>query len=177
MSMPDMSFQFGEYNSLTDMGIICEYYDTIIPPKRSRKVQIPGRDGLYDYGSENYDERTIRCVCKLINQISKAEFRNVAYMLSEKRNLVFWDEPDKYYVAELFDPAEVQSIADRLWLEFELTFICFPFALSSAKTVSIASGNSSVRYVGTADAPCTIILRNATVSPITNPTIKFTYRG
>ena len=177
MSMPDMSFQFGKYNSLTDMGIICESYDTMFPPKRSRKVQIPGRDGMYDYGSENYDERTIVCSCKLINQISKAELRNVAYMLSSKKNLVFWDEPDKYYIAELFDPTEIQNIADRLWLEFDLTFTCFPFAMSDAKTVPISSGNSQVGYQGTAKAPCTIILRNETNSSIVNPTIKFSFRG
>ena len=47
-SITENSFQFGEYNSLDDLGIFCEAYDTLIPPKRSRKIEIPGRDGLYD---------------------------------------------------------------------------------------------------------------------------------
>lgn len=176
MSMTDMSFNFGSYNSVDDMGIICEYYDTMFPPKRSRKIQIPGRSGSYDYGSKTYDERTIVCNCKLVNQISKAELREVSYMLSGKKRLVLWDEPDKYYIAELFDPTEIQSIADRLWLEFELTFTCEPFAYSDAKTVQIPKGNVKVEYNGTEEAPCTIVLRNNTGSPIANPSIRFVYR-
>lgn len=176
MSLPDMSFDFGKYNSLEDMGIICEAYDTLFPPKRSRKIQIPGKNGMYDFGSETYDERTIVCQCKLIESISKAQLREVAYKLSGKKNLVFWDEPDKHYVAELFDPTEIQNIADRLWLEFELTFTCEPFAYSDPRTVPLTSGNFSPDYQGTEEAPCILVLRNETSSPIVNPTINFTYR-
>lgn len=171
MSMPDMSFNFGPYNSLEDMGIICEAYDTLLPPKRSRKVEILGRSGLYDFGSDTYDERTLTLSCKLINQISKAELREVAYKLSGKNKLVLWDEPEKYYIAELFDPTEVQNIADRLWLEFDLTFTCEPFAYTDVKTMSVQAGSNQVIYPGTVKTPTRLTITNNNDFPITNITI------
>lgn len=171
MSIPDMSFNFGSYNSLNDMGIICEAYDTLLPPKRSRKIELLGRSGLYDFGSETYDERTITLSCKLINQITKAELREVAYKLSGKNKLTLWDEPEKYYIAELFDPSEVQSIADRLWLEFDLTFVCEPFAYTEVKTINVQEGANPIQYQGTIHTPTRITLVNNNDFPITNLTI------
>ena len=184
MSLPDMSFNFGPYNSLKDMGIICEAYDTLLPPKRSRKIEILGRSGLYDFGSDTYDERTITLSCKLINQITKAELREVAYKqitkaelrevaykLSGKNKLSLWDEPEKYYIAELFDPSEVQSIADRLWLEFDLTFVCEPFAYTEVKTINVQEGANPIQYQGTIHTPTRITLVNNNDFPITNLTI------
>lgn len=158
--MPEMSFQFGEYNSVNDLGIVCEIYDTLLPPKRQRKLEIPGKSGMFDFGSETYDERTIECECKLINSISKAELREIAYKLSGKNKLYFWDEPDKYYIAELFDPTDIINIADRLWLEFTLTFTCEPFAYTETKDSSLIVGENKVNYLGTERTPTIISLRN-----------------
>ena len=174
MSMPDMSFNFGPYNSLNDLGIICEAYDTLLPPKRSRKIEILGLSGLYDFGSETYGERTISLNCKLINQISKAELREIAYKLSGKNKLVLWDEPDKHYIAELFDPTEIQNIADRLWLEFELTFTCEPFAYTDVKTLQLQPGLTPVKYPGTVKTPTRVVLKNTNDFSITNVTITAT---
>lgn len=170
-SMPENSFQFGEYNSLNDLGIFCEAYDTLLPPKRSRKIEIPGRDGLYDFGSETYGERTIVLKCKLIEQITKAQLREVAYKLSDKKKLILWDEPDKYYVAELFDPTEIDNIADRLWLEFDLTFTCEPFAYTETKDFSLRVGPNDIDYGGTAKTPTLITLHNANAYEVSNITI------
>lgn len=167
-SITENSFQFGEYNSLDDLGIFCEAYDTLLPPKRSRKIEIPGRDGLYDFGSETYGERTIVLKCKLIEQITKAQLREVAYKLSDKKKLILWDEPDKYYVAELFDPTEIDNIADRLWLEFDLTFTCEPFAYTETKDFSLGVGPNGIDYEGTAKTPTLITLHNANAYEVSN---------
>ena len=160
MIIPEMSFQFGKYNSLDDLGIVCEIYDTLLPPKRERKVEIPGKSGMYDFGSETFGERTIECECKLINSISKAELREIAYKLSGKNKLYFWDEPDKYYIAELFDPTEIVNMGDRLWLEFTLTFICEPFANTEIKDSPLIVGENKINYLGTEKTPTIISLRN-----------------
>lgn len=170
------SFSFGKYNSLDDWGIRVITYDVLLPPKRERKVQIPRRSGRYNYGENVWDERTIRITCTLERKISRAQVREIAYALSQESNLVLWEEPDKYYIGEIYDSAEILDYFDECMRDFELTFICRPFAYSAAKTVPIASGNAKPEYQGTADAPCTIILRNNTGSTIVNPTIKFTYR-
>lgn len=172
---PD-SFNFGKYNSLDDWGVRVITYDVLLPPKRERKVQIPRRSGRYNYGENVWDERTIRITCTLERKISRAQVREIAYALSQESNLVLWEEPDKYYIGEIYDSAEILDYFDECMRDFELTFICRPFAYSAAKTVPIASGNAKPEYQGTADAPCTIILRNNTGSTIVNPTIKFTYR-
>lgn len=172
---PD-SFSFGKYNSLDDWGVRVITYDVLLPPKRERKVQIPRRSGRYNYGENVWDERTIRITCTLERKISRAQVREIAYALSQESNLVLWEEPDKYYIGEIYDSAEILDYFDECMRDFELTFICRPFAYSAAKTVPIASGNAKPEYQGTADAPCTIILRNNTGSTIVNPTIKFTYR-
>lgn len=170
-SITENSFQFGEYNSLDDLGIFCEAYDTLLPPKRSRKIEIPGRDGLYDFGSETYGERTIVLKCKLIEQITKAQLREVSYKLSDKKNLILWDEPDKYYVAELFDPTEIDNIADRLWLEFDLTFTCEPFAYTETKDLPLRVGPNGIDYGGTAKTPTLITIHNANAYEVSNITI------
>lgn len=174
--MKDNSFDFGSYNSLEDLGIWCEAYDTLLPPKRERKIEIPGRDGMYDFGSETYGERTIELQCKLIEQITKSQLREIAYKLSGKQKLVLWDEPDKYYIAELFDPTEINNIADRLWLEFTLTFTCEPFAYSEVKTESVKSGMNRVEYAGTEKTPTRIVLENKNDFDVTNISITISRR-
>lgn len=171
MSMPEMSFQFGSYNSLTDLGIVCEIYDVLMPPKRERKIEIPGVSGLYDFGADTYDERDIRCSCKLINKITKAELREIVYKLSGKQRLSFWDEQDKYYVAELYDPTDITNIADRLWLEFDLNFVCEPFAYSDIKTVAMVSGKNYINYNGTVKTPTILRLKNSNNYDVTNVTL------
>lgn len=166
-----MSFQFGQYNSLTDLGIICEIYDVLFPQKRERKIEIPGVSGLYDFGADTYDEREIECQCKLINQISKAELREIAYKLSGKQRLTFWDEPEKYYVAELYNAVDITNIADRLWLEFNLVFVCEPFAYTETKTVNVDNGDNYIDYGGTVKTPTIIRLKNSNNFDVTNVTL------
>lgn len=172
MELPEMSFQFGKYNSLADLGIVCEVHDTLMPPKIERKIQIPGRSGMYDFGADTFEERTIECECKLINPISKAELREVAYKLANGKNrLIFWDEPDKYYIAELYDPTEITNIADRLWLEFTLTFICEPFAYREITDMQLNFGDNKIEYGGTVKTPTSIFIRNENDFDVSNITI------
>ena len=46
MEIPKGSFQFGNHNSLNDWGIVVNSYDVLLPPKRERKVMIPGGGSL-----------------------------------------------------------------------------------------------------------------------------------
>ena len=175
-TMPEMSFNFGKYNSVNDLGIICEVYDTLLPPKNERKIEIPGLSGRYDFGSETFGERTIECECKLINSISKSELREIAYILSKKNKLTFWDEPDKYYIAEIFDQTDITNIADRLWLEFTLTFICEPFAYKDTTDIKLVNGLNVIDYKGTAKTPTIISLKNNNDFDVTDVTIIATKR-
>ena len=59
------SFSFGRYNSMDDWGIMVLNYDVLLPPKRSRKLTIPGRSGAFDFGAKNWEERPLRIQCML----------------------------------------------------------------------------------------------------------------
>lgn len=165
------SFSFGTYNSVDDWGIMVIAHDTFLPPKRERKLSIPGRSGAYDYGAKNWEERTLRIECTLMRQITKAEFREIVYILSKKNRLRLWNEPDKYYMAELYDSADVMDYYLESMRDFELTFVCEPFAYGSILTVPMASGRNRVSYGGTAETPAVIVLKNASETEATNVTI------
>ena len=81
------SFSFNQYNSVEDWGMMVVATDVLLPPKRRRKITIPGRSGAYDFGAKNWEERTIRLTCTLMRQMSKGEFREIVYALSKKGRL------------------------------------------------------------------------------------------
>lgn len=171
------SFSFGKYNSVDDWGLMVVASDCLLPPKRARKITIPGRSGSYDFGAKSWDERTLRLTCTLTRTMSKAEFREIIYALSKKARLRLWNEPDKYYIAELYDPAEVQDFYMEAWREFELNFIAEPFAYGKIVTVPIHDGRNTIEYLGTAETPCLIVLRNTSAHNVVNVTITATKRS
>lgn len=160
MNIPGDSFSFGAFNSLADWSIRVVKYDVLTPPKRPRKVQIPMRSGMYDFGARCWEERTVRVECTLERKIPRSELREIAGALSRKSQLRFWDEPDKCYIGELYDPAEITDYYDEAIRDFTLSFICEPFALGRTVTMPIHSGENAVAYRGTAETPCVIVLRN-----------------
>lgn len=160
------SFSFGRYNSVDDWGLMVIAYDYLLPPKRARKITIPGRSGSYDFGAKNWEERTLRMTCTLTRQVTKAEFREIIYALSKKARLRLWNEPDKYYIAELYDPAEVQDYYLETGREFELNFIAEPFAYGPTITTPLENGRNKIAYQGTAETPCMIVLRNVSSSNV-----------
>lgn len=165
------SFSFGTYNSVDDWGIMVIGHDTFLPPKRSRKINIPGRSGAYDYGAKHWDERTVRLECVLMRQMKKEEFREIVYLLSKKGRLRLWNEPEKYYMAELYDSPNVDDFYLEEMREFELAFVCEPFAYGENVTTALADGRNRIAYKGTAETPAVIVLRNASDDEIANVTI------
>lgn len=165
------SFSFGRYNSMDDWGIKVVGYDVLLPPKRSRKLTIPGRSGSFDFGAKNWEDRSLRIYCMLTRQMTKAEFRQIAYLISKKDQLRLWNEPDKYYIAELYESPEVQDYYMEIAREFELVFTCEPFAYGASVATQIANGRNVISYKGTAETPCMIVLKNISKNNVVNITI------
>lgn len=174
------SFQFRGVNFRERFGIRCVATDFLLPTKRDRKIEIPGRDGKYDYGSENYEERLIRFDCDLISgkeTLSRAEIREISALLSKKGNLYIWDEPDKFYRGEIFTAPEIFTYPKHIIRSFTIEFVCEPFAYREARNFMIKTGNNThIDYEGTMPAPCTIRLTNTGETTINNITIVSTYR-
>lgn len=167
------SFSFGAKNSYDDWGIKCIAYDVLFPTKRNTSFIIPQRDGSYEPTEERYyDDRTIRVDCTLTRKISKFDLRQIAYQLSLKSRLQFWNEPEVHYYAEIFDAAEVLDWPAESGRDFSLTFVAEPFAYSEYKRYPLIKGINKIPYAGTRRAPGVFTLENTGADDIR--TVTFT---
>lgn len=156
MQVQKDSFAFAGVDMLAAYGIRMVARDVLAPRLRKRLLEVPGRDGTYDFGARWYDDREVRLVCDSLRGLTRAEVRELAYLLSRKGELVLWDEPEIRYVGRLYDEAELTRVG-RIGYTFELRFVCEPFALG--ETVQGAVGGR-VQYEGTARTPVRLMVRN-----------------
>jgi phage-related protein len=168
MSMAFGSFSFGGINSVTKYGIYCTNYYPFIPPKRPRKIVIPGRHGTHDYGSTSYDEIGIRVDCSCFTELSRADLREVTGWLSKKGRMIFWDEDEKFYVGELFSGPSINWRNIYSMEPFSLSFTCEPFAYKEKPTKVIARGGNVIGYEGTEKAPFVLTVSNPNLFPVSN---------
>ena len=172
--------------SSAEFGIMASSYDFLLPTKRERKMQIPFRSGMYDFGARWYDERILRLQCVWINDRrdnhTRADIREISYWLSGKGSIVLAIEPDKRYVGALYDETDLLAninYANEMRTSdgsFELSFVCEPFAYGDQVDMPLESGSNRVEYKGTAETPCLIILRNNSNFTIHNVQIIATRR-
>lgn len=159
----------------SDFGIhTVDQSRTILPPRREGKIAIPGRSGYYDGVSGGvYDERqeSILCTFACPKGRTVAEVcREIAYWLSGTGRLSYDREPDKYYNARITGaPPMAQHLKHG---EFTITWSYNPpFAFGRTVSVPIHSGRNDIRYEGTAETPCVIVLRNVSAASAANVTI------
>ena len=170
MTIPGDSFNFGTKNSLRDWGIKVIAYDVFSAPKRERKVRIPFRSGAYDYGEKWYDEKIINLDCDTGHgdrpPLTKAEMREVIYFMSQRNRLVLWDEPDKFYIGELFESSPMNVLPKYIKQQFVLPIICQPFAYKDQVILPLTGGETDIEYAGTAETPTLMVFKNTTDRPI-----------
>lgn len=167
--MRDHSFNFGNYNSFDNYGILCLNYDFIIPPKRKQLLSIPNRSGSYNNDSERFfDDRTLDVKCVMTRELKHSELRYLAYQLQKKQNFIFWDEPDKYYVGEVYDSAAVTTGDYKIRQSFSLKVVCEPFAYKDKSEIRLRAGENFLEYAGTAKTPTLLILKNTSSETISN---------
>jgi len=148
-------------------------YDPFSAPKRDRKQTIPFRHGRYDQGKKFYDEKIITLECRTeARGLTKAEMREVIFWLSQKSNLVIWDEPDKFYVGELLQSAAVDVLARGEFRQFTLPLICEPFAYGRQVTQQIHQGDNVIEYGGTIETPTMLVIHNPNDFPVTGITVR-----
>lgn len=122
----------------------------ISPSRKVSYIDIPGRDGslMFDNGlndrfitiSHEIDESTLSNLRTKIRQISS--WLNT----DDKKQLVFDDEPDKYYMAKVDGTINLdEEIA--LTGNFDVTFRCEPYAYSV--TSNFVSNSATINNVGT----------------------------
>lgn len=160
--MLDHSFNFNDKNSYADFGIKCLRYDVLKPQKRNQSLTIPNRSGNIEVNSKRYyDSRKIDVKCVCCRDLTRDELRHLAYFLN-KRNLkiTFWDEEDKYYIGEIFDPPSFSKEEYKIRFAFTLSFLCDPFAYGKIIKKRLYVGSNTINYNGTFQTPTLIIIKN-----------------
>lgn len=153
------SFTFCGVDMRERFGLIVEsFQDSLQPKLRARKLDIPMRDGAYDYGAKWYEERNVTIQCATVELLTRAQVRELSLALSEKGELRRWDEPDKTYIGQMYDPTEIERVAGRA-KRFKLTFVCEPFAYGQQKTEAFQN-QKALSYAGSARTPTHIIIAN-----------------
>lgn len=164
------SFMYGTHNMLTEFGIMVNSYDVLMPKLRERKITLPRRSGSYDLGAKYYDERILEMSCDSIKGMTRADLRELSYVLSKKAKIVMGDEQDKYYIGRIYDPSQIDHIS-VIGHKFDLSFVCEPFAYAEESTITdefsltrdengIGITPSETYYNGTVEAPSKIVITN-----------------
>ena len=157
----DMYQQFGI--KIADDGLP---KDLLFPDLRPRKVTNPLRHGSYDYGAKYYNERPIPVGCVTDWKPTRADARELAYVLSRKSSIRFWHEPDKFYIGRVYEGPTLEELRN-VGHKFTLNFILEPFAYGDIVTGEFEGTMLHPDYKGTAPAPTVITIRNVGTTPIT----------
>ena len=157
------SFLFGTTDMYQTFGIMISEdglpNDVLKPQLRERKVVIPMRNGAYDYGARWYDERQITLTCVTVKKGTRDDAREMAYILSKKSTIRFWNEPDKYYVGRIY-AAPALDILRNVGNRFTLTFSLEPFAYGAVINANFTNRRFTPNYHGTAPVPTYIVIEN-----------------
>lgn len=133
--------------------------DVLKPQLRERKVTIPLRNGAYDYGAHYYDERTVSINCVTVKAGTRDDAREMAYILSKKSQIRFWNEPDKYYVGRVYTAPDL-DVLRKVGNRFTLNFVLEPFAYRYTLTENFVNRRFTPSYAGTAVTPTYIVITN-----------------
>lgn len=157
------SFLFGSVDmyqtfgiSIADNGLPA---DVLKPQLRERKVVVPMRNGAYDFGAHWYDERPLSLTCVTVKAGTRDDAREMAYILSKKSQIRFWNESDKYYVGRIYT-APGLDILRNAGNRFALSFILEPFAYGNVIDTTFDGDRYTPSYKGTAPTPTYIVIEN-----------------
>jgi predicted phage tail component-like protein len=119
----------------------------LFPTLRKREVQVPGRHGTYDFGDNTFESKLI-AIKFTVTASSLHDLRIKARLIAawlnttSRQKLVFDDEPDKYYMARVFEKVSIEDIVTTGI--FQTTFECEPFAYGAASTSEDVTWDSDI---------------------------------
>lgn len=146
-----------------DLGVkVTAITRPVKPVKRNVQTIIPGRSGTYIYSDGCYEDFVISMECMYTGTDPAGFRRQLAEWLGQSSDLVFANEPDKYYSATVWSDIPGDYVMSLR--HFTLNFQCSPFARSAIQqatgVISAAGGAVAVQVQGTAPTPCKIVITN-----------------
>jgi predicted phage tail component-like protein len=150
-----MDIRFDDQYNLKDFGLICEkgHVNPMTPTIENKTLSIPGRYGLYDFGTE-IRERELNIPLVIIEKNNM----NIQYKLREFITFLFdvygrprnikmtLDyEPDKYYTVRCNSQINIKRAIQTG--QFNVSFIaCDPFSYSIAYADEITWGSTVITF-------------------------------
>lgn len=102
---------------------------SILPEQRQYVIEIPGMDGVYDYGIRSYGTRVITKTVYFDGDYAylRAHREEIMSWLAndgQYKRLIFGDQPDRYYMAKVVSGIEFTNASDRN--VGSIQFVCNP---------------------------------------------------
>lgn len=123
-----ISFDFRGKNSYEDFGILIEKRPSVSGAQRDvQYIDVQGRKEKLTIDNESYDNITITVECGFIEDDFADKADEIkAWLMGPQDKLIFSDQIDKYYVAQVVNKFDIaQSIASLG--QFQVIFNCKPF--------------------------------------------------
>lgn len=140
----------------------------LIPEVRDRTISIPGRHGVYDFGSE-FGQRNITILAASRGHIDIAQRAQIKRTLAKylnplvgKQPLIFADDIDKTYMVKC--AGQVDIAISKSWLEFTIPFTGDPIIIGSFEQQHVGSG--ALLNEGTFESPVRVSIRGAVTNPV-----------
>lgn len=167
--MLDHSFTFDGVDAREAYGIVVEkIHRPLFAKLREREMEAPFISGTIDFGAKFRENQLIKVDCGSSQILTRDQAREVAYWLSAKAHLIFYDEPDKYYVGRIYEDTDVEELVSMK--KFTLPFKCDHCAYGQQVTRQF-NRSSSLEYNGTEETPMIITITNNNAYPLNGLTI------
>lgn len=106
-----------------------EYVVDMLATDRSRYIVVPGRNGSIIAKDESLNDVIIKvsCIFPVTSQESlRLTARRIATWLKGDGHLIFWDEPDKFRNARIYNSPKLYDKGG--WGQFDVQFRCGPLS-------------------------------------------------
>lgn len=114
----------------TDKNIVLLNYEPIFLPQRNIDYEfVSGRHGSIEYDDGTYQDIIIQAECSILGDSEEDVIVNARYArhwLSQKGQLSFWDEPQRFYIGRIVNQIPLER--QVMWGNVNLLFRCEPFA-------------------------------------------------
>jgi predicted phage tail component-like protein len=120
-------FKFNNVKSTDKDIVLIDYKPIFLPANDRRFVQIPGRDGSIQAGTNAKKDVILDCKVAILGNSEEDVLYRVCLAntwLAKRGKLEFWDQPGRYYIGEVV--GEVSMESQITWNTFGLQFRCEP---------------------------------------------------
>lgn len=122
-------FKFNGIKSSNRNIVLKGYKPIFLPALNAEYEQVPGRHGSIEFNDNTRQDIVVETDIAILGDSKQevmANARAVEHWLSQKGQLNFWDEPQRFYIGRIVNQIPLERTA--VWGNVTLLFRCEPFA-------------------------------------------------